>query len=173
MWVQGSDMTPEARHKIMSSIRTSNTDIELLLRKALWHEGIRYRKNLKTLPGKPDIAITKYKIAIFCDGEFWHGKNWDIKNKSIKTNRDYWIPKIERNINRDNVNEKKLENMGWVVLRFWGNDINKNLTDCVKEIKEIIFEIKSGVYRAEYYADMLVAESEPAYDMALLSSKAY
>jgi DNA mismatch endonuclease (patch repair protein) len=130
------NQTSEQRHKIMSRIRSSNTSIEVMLRKALWHEGIRYRKNLKSLPGSPDIAITKHKIAIFCDGEFWHGKNWDEKKESIKTNRDFWISKIDRNIMRDNENEKKLDNMGWVVLRFWGNEINKNLADCVKEIKE-------------------------------------
>jgi DNA mismatch endonuclease (patch repair protein) len=138
-----------------------------MLRKALWHEGIRYRKNLKTLPGSPDIAITKYKIAIFCDGEFWHGKNWEEKKESFKTNRDFWIAKIDRNIMRDNINEKKLENMGWVVLRFWGNEINKSLADCVNEIKEVIFEVKNGIYNEKYYdsIDSLVAENEQVYGM--------
>ena len=130
------------RHINMSHIRSNNTSIELLLRKALWHEGIRYRKNLKTLPGSPDIAITKYKIAVFCDGEFWHGKNWDTKKNAIKTNSDFWIAKIERNIKRDNKNERELEKMGWVVLRYWGNEINKELADCVNEIKEIIYRNK-------------------------------
>ena len=144
------DLTPEQRHKCMSHIRSNNTSIEIMLRKALWYEGIRYRKNVKTLPGKPDIAITKYKIAIFCDGELWHGKNWEKRKNSIKTNRDYWLPKIERNIIRDNVNEKKLENMGWVVLRFWGKEIRKNLVNCVNEIKEIIYEVENGVYGELY-----------------------
>lgn len=149
----------------MSHIRNKNTSIEIQLRKVLWHEGIRYRIHLKTLPGKPDIAITKYKIAIFCDGEFWHGKNWDCKKESIKTNRDYWIPKIERNITRDNANEKKLANMGWTVLRFWGKEIEKNLTECVNEIKETIFEIKTGIYTGEhsYDCNLIAAESEPEY----------
>ena len=160
-----ADLTPEQRHKIMSHVRSNNTSIEVLLRKALWHEGIRYRKNLKSLPGKPDIAITKYKIAIFCDGEFWHGKNWDTKNKAIKTNRDFWIAKIERNIMRDNKNDKKLANMGWVVLHFWGNEINKGLGDCVNEIKETIYEIKNGIYDEDNNnrIDFLVAEDEEAY----------
>jgi DNA mismatch endonuclease (patch repair protein) len=136
-----------------------------MLRKALWHEGIRYRKNLKTLPGSPDIAITKYKIAIFCDGEFWHGKNWEKKKEVFKTNRDYWVSKIDRNIMRDNANEKKLESMGWLVLRFWGNEIIKNLADCVNEIKETIFEVKNGIYNKKYNGgiDSLVAENEPIY----------
>ena len=158
-------LTPDQRHKAMSRIKSNNTSIEAQLRKALWHEGIRYRKNVKTLPGKPDIAITKYKIAIFCDGEFWHGKNWETKKDSIKSNRDYWIPKIERNIIRDNENERQLENMGWVVLRYWGNEINKSLSDCVNEIKEIIYEIKNDIYKVEYdyQIDMLAAEEEHSY----------
>jgi DNA mismatch endonuclease (patch repair protein) len=160
-----ANLTPEQRHKIMSHIRSNNTSIEVLLRKALWHEGIRYRKNLKTLPGTPDIAITKHKIAIFCDGEFWHGKNWDTKKTAIKTNVDFWIAKIERNIMRDNKNEKKLANMGWVVLRFWGDDINKSLEDCVNEVKETIYEVKNGIYNSEFSneVDLLVAEDGQAY----------
>jgi len=160
------DLTPEQRHKNMSHIRSNDTSIEILLRKALWREGIRYRKNVKTLPGKPDIAITKYKIAIFCDGELWHGKDWMTKKETIKTNRDYWIPKIERNITRDNENEKKLENMGWVIIRFWGKNIQKNLENCVNEIKETIYEIKNGIYRIDYNeADVsLVAEDEAEYN---------
>jgi DNA mismatch endonuclease (patch repair protein) len=67
------------RSRNMGCIKSQNTSIEKMLRKALWHEGIRYRKNFKTLPGKPDIVITKYKIVIFCDGEFWHGKDWNNK----------------------------------------------------------------------------------------------
>ena len=139
-------LTPEQRRKCMSRIKSKNTSIEILLRKALWHEGIRYRKNFKLLPGKPDIAITKYKLAIFCDGELWHGKNWEKTKGTVKTNRDFWIPKIEKNIIKDNVNEKKLENTGWVILRFWGRDIKKNLADCVNEVKETIFNIENGMY---------------------------
>jgi DNA mismatch endonuclease (patch repair protein) len=159
-------MTHEQRHNIMSHIRSNNTSIEVLLRKALWHEGIRYRKNLKTLPGTPDIAITKYKIAIFCDGEFWHGKNWEAKKNSIKTNRDYWIPKIERNIMRDCKTEKKLGTMGWTVFRFWGDEINNNVNSCVDEIKETIYEIKNDIYNAEYNykSDLLAAENEQEYN---------
>jgi DNA mismatch endonuclease (patch repair protein) len=153
-------MTSELRHKIMSHIKSSGTSIEVLLCKALWREGIRYRKNLKTLPGKPDIVITKYKIAIFCDGEFWHGKNWDKTRDKIKNNRDFWVAKIDRNITRDNKNDKKLANMGWAVLHYWGNEINKKLSDCVSEIKETIYEIKNGIYNLDFYA----AENIPEYD---------
>jgi DNA mismatch endonuclease (patch repair protein) len=160
------DLTPEQRHKCMSHIKSNNTSIEILLCKALWHEGIRYRKNVKTLPGKPDIAITKYKLAIFCDGELWHGKNWEIRKNEIKTNRDYWIPKIERNITRDNENDKKLENKGWIVLRFWGKDIKKNLKACVNEIKDTIYEIKHGIYSLGTNSfDSIAAENAPEYNM--------
>jgi DNA mismatch endonuclease (patch repair protein) len=156
----------------MSRIKSSDTSIEMLLRKALWREGIRYRKNVKTLPGKPDIAITKYKIAIFCDGELWHGKRWETKKDAIKTNRDYWIPKIERNIARDNNVEKSLENMGWSVLRFWGEDIKKDAIGCVNAVKEAIFEIGRSKWERDspYIADEddngqfhLGAEDRPAY----------
>jgi DNA mismatch endonuclease (patch repair protein) len=160
-------LTPEQRHKCMSHIRSKNTSIEVLLRKALWHEGIRYRKNDSKLPGKPDIAITKYRIAIFCDGELWHGKDWENRKKQIKTNRDYWIPKIERNIERDIENEKKLESMGWIIIRFWGKEIKKNLIDCVSEIKEVIYEIENNIYGIGYeqeYNDFMAAEEEPAYN---------
>jgi DNA mismatch endonuclease (patch repair protein) len=140
-------LTPEQRSKCMSRIKSNNTSIELLLRKALWREGIRYRKNVRTLPGSPDIVIGKYKIAIFCDGELWHGKDWETKRKeNIRTRRDYWIPKIERNIERDNRIDRELEGMGWVVLRFWGAGIKKNVAGCVKEIKDVIYDIEHGLY---------------------------
>jgi DNA mismatch endonuclease (patch repair protein) len=150
----------------MSHIKSKDTSIEILLRKALWHEGIRYRKNYKKLPGNPDIAITKYKIAIFCDGEFWHGKAWNEKKGNIKTNRDYWVNKIERNINRDNKADKELEKMGWIIFRYWGNEIKKNLVDCVGEIKETIYEVKNKIYYKDEYNEtgiLYAAEDEPEY----------
>ena len=137
------------RRLIMSRIKSKNTSIEVALRKALWRAGIRYRKNYHKLPGSPDIAITKYQIAIFCDGEFWHGKDWCIKKQSIKSNRDYWIQKIERNRNRDRKNEWELNCLGWIVLRFWGMDIKKDMAGCVKEIKCAIVhrEIENAGFR--------------------------
>jgi len=143
-------LTPEQRHKCMSRIRSRDTSIENIFRKALWKEGVHYRKNYKKLPGKPDIAITKYKIAVFCDGEFWHGKDWGKRKEKLETNRGYWIPKIERNIERDNETDTKLDHLGWTVLRFWGQDIKKNLTACVKEVKEAILAKMPGVDLYEY-----------------------
>ena len=105
------DLTKEQRHKNMQHIRAKDTSIEIKLRKALWHEGIRYRKNYKKLPGKPDIAVTKYKIAVFCDSSFFHGKDYVTKKKP-GTNSDYWKQKIERNMERDRENERELKVLG-------------------------------------------------------------
>lgn len=128
------------RSQMMSKIKSTGGKAETLLAKTLWHNGIRYYKNYKELPGKPDIAITKYKIAVFVDGEFWHGYDWkNQKKKRIHTNRDYWIPKIERNMERDKEVNQKLHDMGWCVLRFWEkHEVMKDLTLCVEKVKEVI-----------------------------------
>lgn len=138
------DLTKEQRRKNMQHIRSKDTKIEILLCKALWHRGIHYRKNYSSLPGRPDIVLTKYKIAIFCDGEFFHGKDWEIQRKRIEksNNSGYWISKIERNIIRDEDINKRLKAMGWVVLRFWGKDIKNNTEGCIKTIEEAIFKVK-------------------------------
>ena len=116
------NLSKEQRRKNMQHIRSTNTSIEVILRKALWKEGIRYRKNYKDLPGNPDIAITKYKIAIFCDGEFFHGKDWEVLKPRLEksNNGEYWISKISRNRERDNEVNKRLLFEGWTVIRFWG-----------------------------------------------------
>ena len=138
------DLTPEQRKKNMQHIRSKNTEIECILRKALRKKGYRYRKNYTKIPGKPDIVLTKYKIAIFCDGEFFHGKDWKVQRKRIEksNNSDYLIMKIERNISRDEEINKRLKVMGWIVLRFWGKDIKKNTESCIKTIEEAIFDIR-------------------------------
>lgn len=135
-------LTKEQRRKNMQHIRSMDTEIEILLRKALWHKGIRYRKNYSKIPGKPDIAITKYKIAIFCDSEFFHGKDWEeLQPRLLKgDNGEFWVKKIGRNRERDEEINKQLEFMGWTVIRFWGNDIKKSLDECVKVVEESIFE---------------------------------
>jgi DNA mismatch endonuclease (patch repair protein) len=126
----------EQRSKIMASIKSRDTKEEVLLAKALWNRGYRYRKNNKKIFGKPDISFARYKIAIFVDGEFFHGYNWDDRKLKILTNRDYWIPKIERNIQRDkNVNHHLLSN-GWIVIRFWSSFVKKNLNDCIQIIED-------------------------------------
>lgn len=128
----------------MQNIRNKDTSIEKILRKALWNKGYRYRKNYKKLPGKPDIAITKYKIAIFCDSEFFHGKDWEILKPRLEkgNNSEYWMRKISRNRERDDEVNKQLLFQGWTVIRFWGNDIKKNINECIQVIEEAIFEKK-------------------------------
>ena len=124
----------------MQAIRSKDTRIELALRNALWHKGIRYRKNYKELPGKPDIAITKYRIAVFCDSDFWHGYDWENRNQRIKSNREYWIPKIERNMQHDREVTAALEDSGWLVLRFWEFQIKKELDTCVDAVCQAVSE---------------------------------
>lgn len=135
-------LTPEQRKKNMGQIRSNNTKIEKILRKALWHKGYRYRKNYAKLPGRPDIALTKYRIAIFCDGEFFHGKDWEkLKLKLKKSNNsEFWFNKISKNREHDEIINQELTSMGWTVIRFWGNDIKKNVNECVKVIEETIID---------------------------------
>ncbi len=139
-------LTKEQRHKNMSSIKNKDTGIEVRLRKALREKGYRYRKNSDHLPGKPDIVLTKYKIAIFCDSEFFHGKDWDDLKIQLERgkNAEFWIKKIARNRERDAEINKRLMFMGWTVIRFWGKDIKKDVEQCVKVVEETIFELKIG-----------------------------
>lgn len=126
------------RSENMRRIKSKDTSIEIKLRKALWNKGFRYRKNCKDIVGKPDICFKKKKVAIFCDSEFWHGK-YLLENKYIpKTNKKYWIPKIEKNIARDLKVNAELKNQNWTVLRFWQKDIEKNLEECIKKIQEFM-----------------------------------
>ncbi|MFL1010857.1 very short patch repair endonuclease [Flavisericum labens] len=126
--------TTKKRSKIMSKIRGKNTKPELIFRRALWAHGVRYRVDTKTLPGKPDVSIKKYKLAIFIDGEFWHGYNWNERKKTIKSNRLFWIPKIERNMQRDKEVNQQLADMGFTVFRFWTKEIKQNLNQCINDV---------------------------------------
>lgn len=121
--------------KRMSKVHLKRGEIEDDIALRLWHDGIRYRRNYKKLPGSPDIAITKYKIAIFADGEFWHGYNWENKKKQLKHNREYWINKIETNIKRDRKKDLELHKMGWITLHFWGKMIKNHPDYCIEKIK--------------------------------------
>ncbi|MBA3899476.1 MAG: very short patch repair endonuclease [Bacteroidetes bacterium] len=122
------------RSRLMARIKGKNTKPELILRKAFWSRGIRYRLNVAKLPGKPDIVIRKYKLIIFIDGEFWHGYNWEDKKLKLKSNRDYWINKIEGNMKRDKVNNHLLQQQGYTVLIFWEKEINSDLEGCVGKV---------------------------------------
>lgn len=134
--------TPEQRRKNMQAVKNKDSEIELLLRKELWSRGIRYRKNSNKVFGHPDIVFIGKKIAVFCDSEFWHGYNWQIKKEEIKSRRDFWIPKIERNIQRDIEVNQKLRAEGWVVIRFWGMEIKKNVSGCADIIQRALEERK-------------------------------
>lgn len=131
-------LTPEQRHKNMQAIKNRDSQIELLLRKELWARGIRYRKNVKTVFGHPDIAFKGKKVAVFCDSEFWHGYDWDNKKDEIKTRREFWIPKIERNMQRDREVNAYLQEDGWIVIRFWGKEIKKDVKKCADIIEEAL-----------------------------------
>lgn len=135
-------LTKEQRHRNMSNIKNKDTSIEVILRKALWEKGYRYRKNYSGLPGKPDIVLTKQKIVIFCDSEFFHGKDWDDLKKQLQRgkNADFCIKKISRNRERDEEINKQLMFLGWTVIRFWGKDIKKDVEQCVRVVEETIFE---------------------------------
>ena len=116
------DTSPDVS-KRMSNVRLKKGKAETMLAKALWHHGYRYRLNYKALPGSPDIAITKYKVAVFVDGEFWHGYKCSDRKNKLKANREYWIEKIEENIARDRRNDEKLKELGWTVLHFWEKEV--------------------------------------------------
>lgn len=131
-------LTPSQRMKNMQAVKNKGSRLEVTLGKALWAKGLRYRKNDKTVFGKPDFTFKGMKIAIFCDSEFWHGKDWEVRRNDHKSNQDFWIPKIERNIQRDIEVTWKLEEEGWIVLRFWGKEIIKNLENCLNIIDDAI-----------------------------------
>ena len=130
--------TPEQRRKNMQAVKNKDSQIELLLRKELWARGLRYRKNVNRIYGKPDIVFIGKKVAVFCDSEFWHGYNWEERKKDFKSHQEFWIPKIERNMERDAEVTAKLESEGWTVIRFWGNEIKKNTSQCADIIEKAV-----------------------------------
>lgn len=122
----------------MRKIRNKNSKIELTLRRELWSRGMRYRKNANSIIGKPDIVFKGKKIAVFCDSEFWHGYNWEERKKDFKSHQEFWIPKIEHNMQRDKEVNDQLKKSGWTVLRFWGKDIKNNYTACADIIEKVV-----------------------------------
>ena len=136
---KGYDTTPETS-KRMSHVKLKHGVAETLLAKALWHNGIRYRRNYKALPGSPDIAITKYRIAIFVDVEFWHGYGGQERKDRLKRNRAYWIEKLEENMARDRRNDQKLAQLGWTALHFWEKEVKKDADGCASDIISLIIE---------------------------------
>ncbi len=129
--------TPEQISYNMKQVKSKGSEIEVLLQKELWRRGLRYRKNVKSIEGKPDIAFIGKKIAVFCDSEFWHGYDWEHRKNDFKSNTEFWISKIERNMQRDKEVTQKLQSEGWIVLRFWGKEIKKNLAECADLVERI------------------------------------
>ena len=130
--------TPEQRRKNMQAVKNKDTKIEIMLRKALFAKGYRYRKNSSKIFGKPDIVFVTEQIAVFCDSEFWHGFNWETRKHDFKSNKTFWISKIERNIERDKDVNRRLRDEGYIVLRFWGSQIKKELNSVVDIIEQEI-----------------------------------
>ena len=126
--------TSEQRRRNMQAVKNKDSEIEVVLRRALYHKGYRYRKNCPKIFGHPDLVFVKEKIAVFCDSEFWHGYDWEKHKTDFKSHQEFWIPKIERNIERDKEVTERLQNEGYLVLRFWGNRIKKELDVVVNEI---------------------------------------
>lgn len=132
--------TPEITHKIMSAVKSKNTRPELALRRALWSRGMRYKVNVKSLPGKPDIVFTRAKIVVFCDGDFWHGHNWAIRGQAsmedeLKQYTQYWRDKILGNMSRDREHTARLVSDGWIVLRIWESDIKADVSKCADTVE--------------------------------------
>ena len=131
------DSTPEIR-KRMSKVRLKNGKAETILAKKIWHKGYRYRRNYKKLPGSPDVSILRYRVAVFVEGEFWHGENWEERKAKLKHNREYWIEKIEENMARDKRVDAQLQELGWIPIHFWEKQVLKNTDECVNTILELI-----------------------------------
>lgn len=130
--------TDEATSRRMANVKLKGGADEEALAKALWHKGYRYWRNYKKLPGSPDIALQKHHVAIFIDGEFWHGYDWENRKIKLKRNRDYWIAKIEENIARDERVNQQLQGMGWSVIHFWSKEVKKDLDNCILRVEELI-----------------------------------
>lgn len=122
----------------MKQVKNKDSKIEIALRKELWSRGLRYQKNVTSIFGKPDLVFKGKKVAVFCDSEFWHGYNWEERKKDFKSHQEFWIPKIERNMERDKEVTEELQKQSWTVLRFWGKEIKKNAGGCADIIEKAV-----------------------------------
>lgn len=161
-------LTPEQRRRCMQGNKAKGTRIETMLGRELWHRGLRYRKNDKSVCGTPDFSFKGRKVAVFCDGEFWHGRHWSENKNRIKSNQAFWYAKIERNMERDRRINQQLEDNGWNVLRFWETDIRKNTKKCADEIEEAWRESEIKKLRKTYtydtqYENTIAAEEAENY----------
>lgn len=164
-------LTPEQRRRCMQANRSRDTKPEQMLAHELWRRGFRYRKNVRGVPGSPDICFKSKKVAVFVDGDFWHGKNWEVQKQRIKSNRDFWYAKIERNQARDRRVNQRLATMGWRVLRFWETEVRKHLSCCADQVEEVLREEQlNHLHRVYHYdtqydvPDLSAAEAELEWD---------
>jgi DNA mismatch endonuclease (patch repair protein) len=134
--------TVEQRRRNMQAVRSRDSKIELLLRKALWRQGVRYRLHNRGVVGNPDIVIKKYRLVVFVDSEFWHGKDWNERKGDIKSNHEFWYTKIEANIKRDEFVNDELKKQGWTVLRYWGKDIMRDADKIALMIREYVSKVR-------------------------------
>jgi len=134
--------TPEQRRRNMQAIKNKDSKIELKLRKELWSRGLRYRKNDKTIFGHPDLTFKGKKVAVFVDSEFWHGYDWEKRKADFKSHQDFWISKIERNMQRDIEVNNRLKSDGWMVIRFWGKEIDSDVSACADKVERAVKEIE-------------------------------
>jgi DNA mismatch endonuclease (patch repair protein) len=143
-----ADLKPASEASALAKRHNRRTDTqhEVLLRRELWRMGLRYRKNVDTLPGKPDIVFACARVAVFCDGDFWHGRNWGEQKRKLGqgTNAEYWLAKIESNMERDRLNGALLEADGWSVLRLWETDIKRDPQAAAELVRQVVIERKSA-----------------------------
>jgi DNA mismatch endonuclease (patch repair protein) len=125
----------------MQANRSTGTKPERMLARELWRRGYRYRKNVRSVPGTPDICFKSRKVAVFVDGDFWHGRDWERARQRIKSNREFWYAKIERNMARDFRTDQRLQARGWRVLRFWASEVMKHLSECADRVEEVLREV--------------------------------
>lgn len=124
----------------MSQVRNKDTDLESLIRSTLFRRGWRFRKHVAALPGKPDIVFSRHRVAVFVDGDFWHGYRFSQWNGKLS---EFWKIKIEKNRARDQKNFCKLRRLGWRVIRLWQHDIKKDLDRCIDRIESVLVEAES------------------------------
>lgn len=146
---KGFKPSSEKASRALSRSKSLDTKCERLLRSELWRRGFRFRKNVRHLPGKPDIAFPGEQLAVFCDGDFWHGRDWEERKRKLSkgANPAYWVAKIQANIDRDRRYDEELRQLGWSVLRIWELDILKNPSQAAAEVIKTILSKRKGKLR--------------------------
>lgn len=134
------NLTPEQRSYCMSRIKGKDTGLEMRVRSELHRRGFRFRKHVKELPGKPDVVFTKAKVAVFIDGDFWHGYRFPAWEHKVS---DFWKQKINKNREQDRRNHRKLKEMGWTVIRLWQHDLERDFQECIERIIAAVNEARS------------------------------